>query len=356
MSEPEQDVVKGDFDMKKSFTFLQVLLLLLFAATTSHALSSHSYTVALDAIANGGGSMSSTSYNISHLTGQSLVIGPVSSTGYTVQGGFYYIHLLEELLLKRATCLVFDTAVIYAGFDGEGIWKSTDGGASWTAAATQPANGQVRGLVIHPATRSTLYAATYGGGVYTSANSGVDWNACANTGLTNLNVVSLAVDPAGTLYAGTEGGIFTSADCSAWTAVNSGLTVDAATPPVSIAIDATTPANLYAGLDGAGVFRSADSGGSWSASATQPSSLRIKALVIDPEDSTKLFAATYGGGVFASADSGDTWSACPAQPANLNTVSLIIDANGKLYAGTEAGVFLSADGCRTWTAINGGLP
>ena len=79
--------------------------------------------------------------------------------------------------------------------------------------------------------------------------------------------------------------------------------------------------------------------------------------MISPGDSTKLYAATYGGGVFKTADGGGNWSACDtATMTNLNVISLTIDATGKLYAGTEAGVFLSTNDCANWTAINNGLP
>jgi ligand-binding sensor domain-containing protein len=124
----------------------------------------------------------------------------------------------------------------------------------------------------------------------------------------------------------------------------------------SIVIDPVTSTTLYAGLNGAGVYKSVNSGTSWTAATTQPSDTRIKALVINKSDTTKLYVATYGGGVFKSADSGVTWVACATNPTNLNVVSLVIDGNGKLYAGTEAGVFVSADACATWTAINTGLP
>ena len=70
----------------------------------------------------------------------------------------------------------------------------------------------------------------------------------------------------------------------------------------------------------------------------------------------RLFVATYGGGMFQSADSGANWTACAGQPANLNLLSLVGDASGKLYAGSEAGVFASADGCTSWTPLNNGLP
>ncbi len=340
--------------MKKTWPGLSILFALACAPFPANALSSHSYTIAIDAVANGGGTVSSASYGISHLTGQPLVIGPVSSTGYTVQGGFYYIHLLEELLAKRATCLIIDGSTLYAGFYGSGVWKSADGGANWTAATKQPANMHVKGLVIHPTIRSTLYAATYGGGVYTSTNSGDTWTACANGGLGGaaLNAVSLAMDPSGTLYAGTEGGIFKSPDCFSWSDANTGLTIDAAMPPVAIAIDATAPTTLYAGFDGSGIYRSTNSGGSWTAAAMPAGNLRIKTLA---QHGSALYAGSYGNGVLTST-TGESWSYCAGQPANLNVVSLTIDANGKIYAGTEGGVFASADGCGTWMAINSGLP
>lgn len=246
----------------------------------------------------------------------------------------------------------------YSGIDGIGVYLSSNGGASWTAATGQPANKRVKALVIHPTTRTTLYAATYGNGIYVSNNSGDTWSACANGGLSGaaLNAVFLVVDTNGKLYAGTEAGIFTSSDCTSWSPVNNGLTVSAATPPVALAIDPTTPANVYTGLDGAGVFISANSGGLWTAATTQPTNLRVKALVIKPGDSTKLYAATYGGGIFQSANSGLAWIACAGQPTNQNVISLTIDATGRLYAGTEAGVFLSNDNCASWNALNTGLP
>jgi hypothetical protein len=122
----------------------------------------------------------------------------------------------------------------------------------------------------------------------------------------------------------------------------------------SIVVDPTAPTTLHAGLDGAGVYRSTDSGANWTAATTQPANLRIKALAL--RDSSTLYAATQGGGVFVSSDGGVNWAGCATQPANLNLHSLLLAADGKLYAGSEAGVFVSGDGCGTWTAVNAGLP
>lgn len=141
------------------------------------------------------------------------------------------------------------------------------------------------------------------------------------------------------------------------------------TPTSSIVIDPLTPTTLYAGLDNAGVFKSDNGGATWTPATSQPANPRVKELVIKPGDSTTLYAATYGGGVYKSSNSsgdpaynGLDWTVCSdgatanSGLTNLNVVSLTIDAGGTLYAGTEAGVFVSTDNCATWMENNNGLP
>ena len=66
---------------------------------------------------------------------------------------------------------------------------------------------------------------------------------------------------------------------------------------------------------------------------------------------------SYGAGVFQSSEAGQNWNlACASQPANLNLLSLAVTAAGKLYAGSEVGVFVSSDSCASWSAINTGMP
>ena len=90
---------------------------------------------------------------------------------------------------------------------GEGVFKSTDGGASWSAVNTGLTNLQVRALAIDPQTPTTLYAGTNGGGVFKSTDGGASWNDF-NQGLTNSTINALAID-AIMLVAGTDAGVFT---------------------------------------------------------------------------------------------------------------------------------------------------
>ena len=123
---------------------------------------------------------------------------------------------IENLLVDPASA-----GRLYAGLDGAGVYVSSDGGANWTAAATQPAHRRVKALAKKSGT--PLYAGTVGGGVYKAADGGTAFAACAaQPG--NLNVLSLALDAAGKLYAGTEDGVYLSTDaCASWTAISTGL-------------------------------------------------------------------------------------------------------------------------------------
>ena len=163
---------------------------------------------------------------------------------------------------------------------------------------------------------------------------------------------------------GTRSAILTITTTSPDTTLTVTLTGTGTISASSIVIDPVTPTILYAGLDGAGVYKKTAIT-DWTAMNILPANARVKAVVIKPGDSTKLFAGIYGNGVYYSANSGVDWSVCKDSSfpydenkglTNLNVVSLTIDATGKLYAGTEAGVFMSVDSCTTWSAINSGLP
>jgi photosystem II stability/assembly factor-like uncharacterized protein len=253
-------------------------------------------------------------------------------------------------------------AMLYAGTDGGGVFKSTDSGGTWAAANTGLTGPPVAALAINPATPATLYAGTAGGGVFKSTDSGSTWVA-ANTGLTDLYadyVNALAINPTtpATLYAGTSGGVFKSTDSGGtWAAANTGLTN---VNVWALAINPTTPATLYAGTYAGGVFKSTDSGGTWAAVNAGLTDLTVFALAINPTTPATLYAGTsYGaGGVFKSTDSGGTWAAVNTGLTNLNVNALAINptAPATLYAGTDGGVvFKSTDSGGTWATANAGL-
>jgi photosystem II stability/assembly factor-like uncharacterized protein len=109
----------------------------------------------------------------------------------------------------------------------------------------------------------TLYTGVFCGGVFKTTNGGANWTA-TNSGLSNNCVQSLAVDPknSANVYVGTNTGVFKSTDGGAtWSASTYGLP---AVGGVSLLrIDPNTPAIIYAGMAGGGVFKSMDAGATW---------------------------------------------------------------------------------------------
>lgn len=145
-------------------------------------------------------------------------------------------------------------ANLYAGTYGEGAFKSTDAGESWSAINIGLTSNLVYALAIDPSAPATLYAGTYRYGVFKTIDGGGTWTAI-NTGLSGVNsVAALAIDPRSpaTLYAATSpGGVFRSSNGGeSWTAMNAGLTD---TNVAELAIDPANPNRIYAGTRG-GVF------------------------------------------------------------------------------------------------------
>jgi photosystem II stability/assembly factor-like uncharacterized protein len=228
---------------------------------------------------------------------------------------------------------------------GGGVFKSEDGGASWTRFRL-PRGGGVRGLAVDPQNPGTIYAWI-----------GVGWYC-----------------PLCPINSNSGSGLFKSSDGAAsWTELKSLAPFGAVT---NLWIDPQNSATLYAqtyrGINPGTLAKSTDGGASWSAvTPTLPSfsgedyqavSVTVSSLAIDPQDSNTVCAISAHDGVFKSTDGAATWSAAnfslPSDSSGSVRVSLLVfdpQNSSKLYARTSSGVFRSTDGGASWTAVNAGL-
>jgi len=226
---------------------------------------------------------------------------------------------------------------LYCGSPGFGIARSTDNGHLWHLTPAQPTDSNIQALAY---TGGTLFAGTQGG-VFVSTDHGATWNAF-NTNLANYNVLSLAIDGT-TILAGTSGsGVFQSpVASSSWSPVNSGLG-----DPTVLALSVNT--NLLAGTYG-GVWSSPTSSISWTAANTGLTATRVYAMAVN---GTTLFAGAYGSGLFRSTDDGTTWTNTGV--ANHYFHSML--ANGSsIYAGSEDGFYYSTNNGASWNVAASGL-
>ena len=289
---------------------------------------------------------------------------------WAAANGSTYPNILTNRQLQGLAVDPINPLVIYAATKS-GLFKSTDGGTSWNPVNTGLTNSDIRGIAIHPQTTNIVYAAT-AGGVFISVNSGANWSAAngsAPHNLTTSNIRGIAIDtntPA-TLYAATDAGIFKSSDsATSWDLYSTGLTN---TDVLSVAFAATATSTLFAGTNGGGVFISTDGAATWTADNSGLGNMVINRIAIDPTtDTTRSIAyAGTANGLFNRSyttppGSWGSWSARDTgitTPANVQAIA-IVNANGSfpsttLYAGTDYGVFRSANSGAAWSPLSSGL-
>jgi len=249
---------------------------------------------------------------------------------------------------------------LFAGSDA--IFRSVNNGASWSKVMSFPADvtfgPQVLSLAVTPA--GHLFAGTFMAGVYRSTNRGATW-ALANTGLSDLWVSGVGSDDGGYVFAGTNGGpcLYRSKTTTInWKPANRGLVNSYVT---DLAFNSS--GRLFAGTSyysrdaahpyGSGMFCSTDEGAHWLTRGLAGKNVRCIAI----NASGHIFVGTENDGIMRSTNLGLTWTAVNSGLSiPLYITSLAINASGHLFAGVPyTGVYRSTDNGASWTLVVSGL-
>ena len=285
-----------------------------------------------------------------------------------------------------------DPTTFYFGAVAGGLWKTTDGGATWLPLTDQTPICSVGAIAIAPSDHNVIYVGTgeaaprgdmtYGDGVYKSVDGGKTWS---NIGLTDTRQIgALIVDPDNPDIAlvaalghafgpNTERGVFRTTDGGkSWTKV---LYKDEQTGAIDVSFDPRNSRIVYAALwqarrqpwnfssggPGSGLYRSTDGGVSWtrlSGNGLPAGILGRIHVSVSGADSNRIYAmieATQGG-LYRSDDGGAHWrrvnddgrlsqrawyfSTILADPKHVDT----------LYA-ENTGLFRSTDGGKTFDLL-----
>lgn len=139
--------------------------------------------------------------------------------------------------------------------------------------------------------------------------------------------------------------------------------------PYGVCVDcmAFSGSNLFAGTSGKGIYLSTDNGTSWTAinngisnSIYGNAASWIYSILVDSAETglANIFAGTKAG-IFLSTDNGRNWTAVDSNLMNFPIFSFTISHPGKgktnIFAGTYHGVFLSTDHGVSWSAENSDL-
>ena len=255
---------------------------------------------------------------------------------------------------RTVTCIATSGTNIFVGTGGisggSGIFLSVDNGSTWIPVNNGLTDNNVLSLALNG---TNIFAGTVNNGVFLSTNNGANWTA-VNNGLPPANILSLAA--IGTdIFAGSNGGnpIFFSTDTGAtWTRDSIGPYGFGSHNAASLTVSGT---NILEGTLGGYVFLSTNGGSTWSEIDNDVYSglgAPVQALAMS---GTNIFAGTSAG-VFYLALPGPTWVAVNNGLLNTNVTSLAVSGTN-IFAGTPGGIFLSTTttGSSNWRAVNNGL-
>lgn len=275
------------------------------------------------------------------------------------------------------TVLAFDPVdaeTSYIGTTGAGVFKSTDGGATWSAARNGLTDGSMSEIATDPDDPQTLYAianqtGSSPGGAFKTTDGGSAWVA-ADVDLPEGYLQGLTVDADNpeTLYVivadSDDGGVFKSTDGAAtWDRVLAAPGTGGSV--TEIAIDPSDALTLLAATR-AQVLKSTNGGESWNPATSGPitgdNNDRVAAFAFDPFDSSTVYAGIQGGflasGVYKSTNGGSNWEPTGGGEIGANVKALIAHptAAGTIFALHGEGVFKTTDGGTRWELMNSGLP
>jgi uncharacterized protein (TIGR03437 family) len=248
-------------------------------------------------------------------------------------------------------------STLYDGTGDLGIFRSMDGGATWTSVNRGIAGANIQALAIDPVHPQTLYAAAYAGStsaVYKTVDGANSWTMVDSP----PQISSLAVDAQ-------NPNIVWEISTALRKSTDGGATWNAVAFPGSVqfmALDPRVSGNLFAisnlvfcgifcsGNQFPSLYRSVDGGAHW---VVHPN-VATNALVVDGSTNPSTI---YDGLTARSVDGGDTFAVIAPPPgANPGGGPLAVDPGGTLYTVDQLGIFISRDHAQTWTAAGSFIP
>ena len=274
---------------------------------------------------------------------------------------------------------------------GNGIYKSTDAGKTWTHLGLRDGQ-QIPALVVDPRDPNKVFAAVLGHpygpnqerGIFRSTDGGNTWQKILykdeNTGgsdieidLSNPDVLYASLWEAregpwedNNQFQGTGGGLFKSTDAgNTWHPLTNGLPKNIT--QINVAIAPSQPSRLYTSVAttehgeygsgaGLGVYRSDDSGETWHVAATDPRpAMRIgggdlPVIRVDPKNPDVVYSVSIV--TLRSTDGGKTWMSIRGAPGGDDYQNLWINPNDPniILVVSDQGAIVTVNGGQTWSS------
>lgn len=260
------------------------------------------------------------------------------------EGSWIYIRAL-------LTCY---NGYTFAGTIGNGVFRSTDNGKSWSQTTDGLSAGNILSLTTNDVGdifAGTAYADFYGG-VFRSTNNGATWME-HSMGLGSVEIYRLLQNSIGHIFASSSGVTFRSTnDGNSWSRLTYG---NEELRSSNLLIDTQDRIFAWHRLERLGstadLLQSTDNGVNWSRIAG-PKTFLINRMAINSKG--HLFATWrgvyVGGGVFYSSDGGKTWTT-KAEFKTNTPHAIFINSQDYVFLATQDGILRSTDEGGTWVQV-----
>jgi photosystem II stability/assembly factor-like uncharacterized protein len=287
--------------------------------------------------------------------------------------------------------------VFFVGVNNGGVWKTDDFGRTWSPIFDDAATGSIGDIAVSPSDPEIIYVGTgeglhrpdlgVGDGIFKSTNGGKTWT---HVGLSDIQQVGRIIvhpsNPEVVFVAGLghpygpneERGVFRSLDGGAnWEKV---LYLDHNTGAIQVEFDPTDPQILYADLwehregpwenakfsgDNSGLYKSTDGGSNWRrlteglpAAEQGVGRIGVGIAASNPDRIYATVDARDNGGIYRSDDAGESWSLISTdyrlwgRGGDFAEIRVHPEDPDRVFVGNIAS-YRSDDAGASWTSIKG---
>ena len=235
-----------------------------------------------------------------------------------------------------------NSSIIYIGGAQGGVWKTTNGGSSWTPLTDGECSLAMGAIAIDPVDPQIVYAGTgeqhfsgdsyYGCGILRSTNGGASWTQLGASIFQTLSggakISRILIDPstAGTVTTTT---ILVASDFGLYRSTDGGtnLTRTLTGTVTDLAMHPTDPDTLYAARWGSNVSKSSDGGVSWTdvGNGWATGSIGRTHVTISPSTPSILYSSVHNSansqllGIWKTVDGGALWTQLAATGASCGS-------------------------------------